>query len=117
MLSLVLKISPQRHVPVCPSAFLKAHLRGHAYYDEMVKLLKAGGVNGDKSFLNKHCAVSSATVKQLMENSGEFGLKITPAEFSTLHIKKTMTSIHTCRWMRDHFKLMGILLFDPCLCF
>ena len=110
--SLVLKISPQRHVPVCSSAFVKAHLRSHSYYDDMVKSLKAGGVNGDKSFFKNHCPITSTTVKQLMENGGEFGLKLSPAEFSRINLKKTLISIYTCRWMKDYFHVMGKLLFS-----
>lgn len=107
LFSLVIKFSPERHLPVCPSAFAKAHNRGHTYYDEMVKELKQGALSGDGSLFNKHCPMTPAAVKHLIERGGHFGLKLNPADFAAVTLKRTMRSLFTCNWMTDYFKMTG----------
>ena len=84
---MVLKISPERHVPVCPDAFAKAHNRGHSYSDGMVRDWTSGALNADNSIFKKHCQMKPSEVKKLIEKGGHFGLKLSPSEFSPAAFK------------------------------
>ena len=105
--SLVLKISPERQIPVCPDAFAKAHNRGHSYYDGIVSDWKNGALNADNSVFKKDCPMKPSEVKNLIKKGGHFGLKLSPSEFSPAAFKNTCLSICCCNWMKDFFKLTG----------
>ncbi len=101
---MVLKFSSLREVKVCPTAFARAHNRGHTYYDKAVKELK----EGRKSCLFKnHSALSHQTVLSLIKKGGHFGLKLTKAQFTQLALPSTTNALTTAAWLERHFKYSG----------
>ena len=107
--SLVLKFSNMRSANVCPQAFAKAHYRGHTYYDRMVKELKGGAVNGDKSMFSQHSAIKPSAVADIIKNN-QFGLKLTTAEFTVATLPNTLRAVYTAAWMKEFFRLTGMLV-------
>ena len=105
--SLVLKFSNNKSVEVCPQAFAKAHCRGHTYYDQMVKELKNGAVNGDASKFSQHYAMTPSQVKAIMKNNTT-GITLSTAQFTSATLANTMLSLCTAAWMKEFFALTGI---------
>lgn len=103
--SLVLKFSGGKVAEVCPQAFARAHLRGHTYYDKLVRQLKEGATNGGPSAFSHHSVMTPSKVRMLMKTNP--GLKLTPAEFTAATLPNTLRSVATAAWMTEFFRLTG----------
>lgn len=102
----MLKFANHKTVEVCPQAFAKAHCRGHTYYDSMVRELKDGAVNGDKSKFTRHYAMTPSQVREIMKNNTS-GLKLSSDQFTSAALTGTILSLCTAAWMKEFFSLTG----------
>ena len=107
MFSLVLKFSNQREVHVCPEAFATAHNRGHSYYDRAIRELKGGGKSSVTNSFKNHCAIVPDQLRVLMKRGEEFGIKLSPAQFTQAALPGTMSALITAAWMSDFFEKTG----------
>ena len=104
--SLVLKFPDMTSKEVCPQAFAKAHHRGHTYYDKLVRELKGGSVNGDRSMFNKHSALKPSVVKDIMKRN-IFNMSLSTEQFTAATLPNTIRSLATASWMQQFFRLTG----------
>jgi hypothetical protein len=105
--SLKLRFSNGTIAKICPTAFAKAHNRGHTYYDKLVVLLKQGAKNGDTSMFNKHCTLKPSAVKHLIKIGGHYGMSLTSKEFMSATLPNTLLALYTATWMQEFFRLTG----------
>lgn len=91
---------------VCPEAFAWAHLRGHTYYDRLVRELKNGATSGGPSAFSKHSVLKPSAVQNIIKNNN-YGLKLTPEEFTVTTLPNTIRSLSTAAWMKEFFRLTG----------
>jgi hypothetical protein len=112
----MLKFPNQKSVEVCPSAYIKAHCRGHTYYDRLVREIKHGAVNGDASHFSRHYSMKPSAVKHIMKHNS-FGVKLTVDQFTAANIPNTILTLHTSAWMKAFFALTGIFSVVYCILF
>lgn len=106
--SLVLKFPDGSCKEVCPQAYAKAHLRGHTYYDKIVRQMKEGAMNGGSNMFAKHCAIKPSAIKDLLAAGKGFRMKLTTAEFTAVTLPGTLRALFTAAWMKEFFRLTGM---------
>lgn len=101
---------------VCRTAFAKAHLRGHDYYDKVLLSCK------QRSTLSKNYRLSKTSERtKSMETSPRkneapdptkewnmYGLKINNEDLTAANMGSTIRQIQACVWMRKFFDLTGV---------
>ena len=90
---------------MCAAAFIKAHNRGHTYYDRAIKKLKKGDKNS--TLFKNHCAVSHKTAMQLFKKGGHFGLKLSAAQLTQMSLPNTSEALITAAWLEKYFTYAG----------
>ena len=106
--SLKLKFSNGKIAEVCPTAFARAHCRGHTFYDRCVAELKNGAVSGGSSMFKNHCNLKPSAVKHLQKTGGHFKMNLSNKEFTVATLPNTLNALHTAIWMDEFFRLTGI---------
>ena len=111
---MVLKFSNHGEVPVCPEAFATAQCRGHSYYDKAIRVLKDGGKSSGINPFKNHCAIPPDQLNVLIKRGKEFGIKLSPAQFTQAALPGTMSALITAAWMQDFFEKTGNMIRRIC---
>ena len=66
-------------------------------------------MNGGSNMFSKHCAIKPSAIKELMKTNNSLGMKLTTDQFTSATIPGTLRALFTGAWMREFFRLTGIL--------